>query len=348
MPQKSPNPTKPAAAATISAGADNIRQLRDAVAGAGTILILQPDNPDSDSLGSALALEEILGDLGKQVVMYSYKEPDSYLHSFEGWDRVVQKLPRAFGLTILVDAGTPALIKSMLAHHAGELTAKPVYIIDHHLGRGEFGFTTTDIIQPAAASAEIITQICLDLDWPINPRAAAKLAAALLADSLGLTTPDTTARTVEMLAELVRRGANLFQLHKSRREASALTPQLLRLKGKLLESVVYHADDQVAVAVIEPDTILQFQDLYDPGALIMNDMQWVKGVELVAIFKNYGGKINVRLRSATGVAGPIAEQLGGGGHSGAAAYRCASPIVTHEINSLIDAFKKYKASHETL
>jgi phosphoesterase RecJ-like protein len=325
-----------------------VAALRDAVTAAGTILVLQPDNPDSDSLGCALALEEILGDLGKQVVMYSYKEPDVYLHGFEGWDRVTQKLPRAFDLTILVDVGAPGLIKSVLAHHAGELAAKPVFVIDHHVGRGEFGFATTDIVEPAAAAAEIITQICLDLDWPINDRAAVKLAAALLADSLGLTTPDTTARTVEMLAELVRRGADLFQLNKSRREATALTPQLLRLKGKLLESVVYHEENQIAVAVIEPDTIQQFHDQYDPTALIMNDMQWVKGVELVAVFKNYGGKLNVRLRSATGLAGPIAELLGGGGHSGAAAYRCASPIVSQEIKLLIDTFNEYKANHETL
>ena len=31
------------------------------------IVIIQAENPDGDSLGSALALEEILGDLGKEV-----------------------------------------------------------------------------------------------------------------------------------------------------------------------------------------------------------------------------------------------------------------------------------------
>jgi nanoRNase/pAp phosphatase (c-di-AMP/oligoRNAs hydrolase) len=86
--------------------------LAAAVEAAGTILILQPDSPDGDSLGSALGLEEIFGDLGKKVVMYSYKEPETYLHGLEGWDRVSQDLPKSFDLTILVDTGSPSLIKS--------------------------------------------------------------------------------------------------------------------------------------------------------------------------------------------------------------------------------------------
>ncbi len=34
------------------------------------IVVIQAENPDGDSLGSSLALEEILGDLGKEVSLY--------------------------------------------------------------------------------------------------------------------------------------------------------------------------------------------------------------------------------------------------------------------------------------
>ena len=34
------------------------------------IVIIQAENPDGDSLGSALALEEVLSDLGKSVFLY--------------------------------------------------------------------------------------------------------------------------------------------------------------------------------------------------------------------------------------------------------------------------------------
>lgn len=320
----------------------DIKALHQAVAQAKTILLLQPDSPDGDSLGSALGLEEILGDLGKQVVMFSYKEPEPYLRLLEGWDRVSQTFPKAFDLTILVDTGAPALIKSTLEHYFAGLTSKPVIVLDHHISRQPFGFAATEIVEEAVATSEFLTQIALDLKWPINPQAARKLAFALLSDSLNLTTSGTTPHSVEMLAELTRAGANLHELYKAKREASALTPELLHLKGKLLQSVEFHVDGTLAIAEINPDTVARYKDITEPYTLILNEMQWAKGVELVAVFKNYGTKINVPLRSTTEVAATIAGKFGGGGHPNAAAYRCASINLTHEKELLIKTFTEFK------
>ena len=318
---------------------DNIAKLGELVATAKTILVLQPDSPDGDSLGSALGLEEVLGDLGKTVVMFAYKEPEPYLRGNEGWDRVSQSWPKQYDFTILVDTGSPALIKATLEHYHSELVSKPVVIIDHHyLSRTDFGFPTIDIIAQDCAAAETVTQICLDLGWPINEQAAAKLATAILSDSLNLTTPYTTAHSVEMLAELVRDGANLHNLYRQKRELSALSPELLHLKGQLLSSVEFFCDGKLALTEIPPEMVHRYKDVYEPYSLVLNEMQWVKGVELVAIFKNYGTKINVPLRSGTGVASQVAERFGGGGHASASAYRCATTDYPAEKQKLIDAF----------
>src|SRR6266851_138053 len=137
------------------------KELKRLIESAETILLLQPDSPDGDSLGSALGLEEILGDLGKQVVMYSYKEPEPYLRTLEGWDRVAQAMPKHFDLTILVDTGSPSLIKSALEHYFTELTAKRFVVIDHHVSRKPFGFEVTEFVEEAVATSEYITQIAL-------------------------------------------------------------------------------------------------------------------------------------------------------------------------------------------
>lgn len=319
--------------------AQNLQKFIDA---AGSILILQPDSPDGDSLGTALGLEEILGDLGKKVVMYSYKQPEPYLRWLEGWDRVIQDMPKKFDAVILVDTGAPALIKSAIEHHFTALTSKPFAIIDHHTSRQNFGFDIElEIVEEAVATAELVTRMAQALDWPINERAAAKLASAILADSLGLTTSGTTAASVVAMAELTKRGANLYELHKSKREATAILPELLHLKGKLLQSVEFHVDGRLAIAEINPDTVARYKDISEPYTLILNEMQWTKGVELVAVFKNYGGKINVPLRSTTGAAGPMAEKFGGGGHPNAGAYRCKSPDVRAEIDLLIKTYQDY-------
>jgi bifunctional oligoribonuclease and PAP phosphatase NrnA len=319
-----------------------LRELAQYIGNAGTILLLQPDSPDGDSLGSALGLEEILGDLGKHVVMFSYKEPEPYLRTLEGWDRVSQTMPKSFDLTILVDTGAPSLIKSALEHHFAALTAKPFIIIDHHVSRQPFGFEVKEFVTEAVAAAEYITQIALELGWPINNRAASKLASAILSDSLGLTTSGTTARSVHTLAELTDRGANLHELYKAKKEASALTSDLLHLKGKLLQSVEFFADGALAIAEITPDMVARYKDIAEPYTLILNEMQWTKGVELVAVFKNYGTKINVPLRSTIAAAAPIAEKFGGGGHPNAAAYRCTTLNVREEMMQLVKTFTDYK------
>ena len=260
----------------------------------------------------------------------------------EGWDRVGQSMPKHFDLTILVDTGSASLIKSALEHHHATLTSKPFYIIDHHVSRQDFGFTTVEIVEHGAAAAEVITRICRKLDWPINQAAASKLATAILSDSLNLTTPDSTADTLDALGYLVRCGANLFDLYSLKRESSALSSELLLLKGHLLTSITFHADNRLAILEIPPTIVAQYKDVAEPYTLVINDMQWTKGVELAAVFKNYGTKINVPLRSKTGLAAPIAESFGGGGHPNAAAYRTKSLDISAEIEALVNAFVNHK------
>jgi hypothetical protein len=50
------------------------------------ICIIQAENPDGDSLGSALALEEAL--VGKEVSLYCPVDIPKYMRYFSGWDRV--------------------------------------------------------------------------------------------------------------------------------------------------------------------------------------------------------------------------------------------------------------------
>ena len=50
------------------------------------ICIIQAENPDGDSLGSALALEEALKDV--EVSLYCPVDIPKYMHYFEGWSRV--------------------------------------------------------------------------------------------------------------------------------------------------------------------------------------------------------------------------------------------------------------------
>lgn len=311
-------------------------EIKKLIDNAQTILILQPDNPDGDSMGSALGLEEVLGDLGKTVVMYSNKPAEPYLRLNEGWDRVSQSFPKAFDLTILVDTASPQLLMNTLEKYGAELSKKPAIVIDHHASRSELGFISHEIIDPKAASTgEQIVQLAEEFGWPINEQAGTKLASAILSDSLGLTVAMTSYGTVAALASCVKAGANLSEMHNKKRSANALTPELQTIKAKLLTEVQYLFDGRLALATIDHETMDKYKDEHDPCDLIIWDMQWVKGVEVAAVFKHYGTKIKCSMRARRPVAAKLAEAFEGGGHDRAAAFRAEGT----DMQAAVDAFK---------
>lgn len=313
---------------------DDIKKLVDE---AQTILILQPDNADGDSMGSALGLEELLGDLGKTPLMFSYKPSETYLRLHEGWDRVSQTFPKAFDLTIVVDTASPTLLTNTLEKHGAELAKRPAIVIDHHNSRSELGFITHELIDPEAASTgEQIVQLADQLGWKLNPQAGTKLAAAIISDSLNLTVPMTNYGTVWALAECVKAGANLSEMNTKKRDANALTPSLLTIKAKLLSEVEYAFDGRLAIATIDAETMEKYRDEHDPCDLIIWEMQWVKGVEVAAVFKHYKTKIKCSMRARRPIAGELAKAFDGGGHDRAAAFRAEGT----DIQAAVDAFKK--------
>ena len=77
------------------------------------IVIVQADNPDSDSLASALALEQVLGDLDKDIYLYCGVDIPSYLSYMPGADRVLNELPKQFDLSIIVDTSSDTLLEQL-------------------------------------------------------------------------------------------------------------------------------------------------------------------------------------------------------------------------------------------
>jgi phosphoesterase RecJ-like protein len=284
-----------------------------------TILVLQPEKPDSDSLCSSLALEHLLGNLGHTVILFSTDEVPPYIRYFEGADRLDPNFPKQFDLTILVDCGSPTQIGRTLEKYQGRLAAKPFVIIDHHATRTTMPFTTIDIIKPESASTgELLVELAHVLKWELNVEIARLVVPSIMADTLGLTTPNVTAETIETVAEMVRLGANLSELNQARLAAGAMDSDVLTLKGKILQSVEYLCDGRLALVIIEPEVLKDYAKRYDPSALVIYDMQHVRGVEIAVVIRNYAPKLKLSLRSNRPLAAQVAAAFDGGGHPQAA------------------------------
>lgn len=305
---------------------DKNNPLNEALAAVQRVSIIQAENPDGDSLGSALALEEILGDAGKQVSLFCPVDIPKYLRYAKGWDRVSDEFDFASEAVVIVDTASRTLLEKALTPEVlSHFKKHPVYVIDHHETLSDLPFEHAVISEPKAVStSEVIYNLAQKNSWPINPQAAEQLLLALMSDSLGLTSEGTTSDAVRMVADLLDRGASIAELEGRRREFMKKTPGILAYKGVLLQRVEYHLEGQLAVVHVTWDEIEKYSDKYNPGALVIDEMRLVEGVKVAVVVKTYpDGRLTgkIRVNPEAKVADTIAGYFGGGGHVYAAGFR---------------------------
>jgi len=323
---------------------DNAKQL---IESAQKIMVIQAENPDGDSLGSALALEEILSDLGKDVHLYCDVEIPKYLRYVNGWDRVTQDFDTSADLAIIVDTTSETLISKALEINGARhfLESHPVLVIDHHTEtETTLQFEHDILAEEAVATSEIIYKLAAQFEWKITPQAAEDMMIAIMSDSLGLTTQNVTASTFHTVGELVALGASNSAIEERRREFMKKAPEILAYKGRLLERIEYSLDGQLATVHIPWDEIAEFSDQYNPSVLVLDEMRLVIGVKIAIAFKTYpDGKLTGKIRSNLPIAEQVAGFFGGGGHKYAAGFRVfesydkiMSELITATDKAIID------------
>lgn len=307
------------------------------------IIIIQAENPDGDSLGSSLALEEILGDLGKETVLYCPVDIPKYMRYIQGWDRVVQDFDTSADLAIIVDTTADVLMTKVLEtvgvrHY---LESRPVLVIDHHTETTpNLSFDTVQLIEEAPAAAQVIYNLAAHADWGINQSAAENLMVALQSDTLGMTTQNVTPASFHVAAELTALGASVSTIEGRRREFMKKPQSILEYKGRLIERIEYFLDGKLALIRIPFEEIQEYSDLYNPSVLVLDEMRLVVGVEIAVAIKSYpDGKQTGKLRSNSPISSEIAGYFGGGGHKYAAGFRVYD-AQDQVVRELIDATAK--------
>lgn len=306
------------------------------------IIIIQAENPDGDSLGSALAMEEILGDLKKDVVLYCPVEIPKYMRYIKGWDRVVSQFDTSFDLAIIVDTMAEVLLTKVLEAPGVRhfLESKPTIVIDHHSTVSNLSFEHVNLNEEAVATSEIIYELADFSKWPINKQAAENLLVAIMSDSLGLTIQSVSPRTFFIAGKLTELGASNSAIEKRRREYMKKSAEILKYKGELIERIEYFLDGKLALIRIPWEEIKAYSDQYNPSVLVLDEMRLVEGVEIGVAIKTYpDGKLTGKIRSNLPISETVAGFFGGGGHEYAAGFRVYESIDTI-IPELLDATNK--------
>lgn len=315
-------------------------QLQPRLDAAQRIVIIQADNPDGDSLASALALESLLGAAGKHTVLYCAIDMPDHLKHLEGWSRVQKDFPSNYDLAFIVDCGYWRLLGHFEKRYGrAQLDpAKLIVINEHDLKQDmECAINVQDI--EAVSSGHIIYELFETMGWKPDKEAASYIASSMLADTLGFTSEimNGRPRPFEIMARLVEAGVDLSELHEKRLERLRITPELLRYKGELLQRVEYYADNKIALITIPYDEIREHSQEYNP-TVILDETRMVDGVGVTIGLKQYVSRgrlvrVTGRIRCNRGysIANALAEKFeDGGGHVYAAGFKVEGDDLDYE------------------
>ncbi len=286
----------------------------------GKILLASHENPDGDTVGSALALYLFLKRLGKNVKV-GCKDPVPYFLDFLSASSEYVRLPteEKFDLCVVVDASSHRRL-------GVKVNTERFMRIDHHKG-GDF-YGETDLVDPEApATAAVVYKLLTAVDENfVDSTIAECIYTGLATDTGFFTNSNTDGKTLKLATLLVERyGVDPHRVATNVRERNPL--RRLKLLSRALDSLELHLGGKVASMFVLKGWLDEFGATYEDTEGFVNHARSLDGVE-VALFilekpEESVWKISLRSKGNFDVS-KVCERFGGGGHKYAAG--CKIPI----------------------
>src|SRR5213076_1707460 len=289
--------------------------------------------PDGDALGSQLALGLSLKRLGKDVRIWN-EEGMLEKYSFLPNANLLTK-PPAEPEDVDVAIALDTAIQNRLGNSLPAVRSAKVWInIDHHPSNPGYG----DLVYIDAQSPEtghILFELIKSEKLPVDPAIAENLYVAISTDTGSFQYPNTTARTFEIAAELVRAGVDVGRVSQltyenyPRRRAELLCD--------LLGTMRFEANDRVASFSLSLATAKKLEVLPEDNEGLIYHLRAIRGVIVAVFFEELtDGKVRVSMRSKSDAVDvcAICQKFGGGGHTLAAGARVRGTLSEVERNVL--------------
>jgi bifunctional oligoribonuclease and PAP phosphatase NrnA len=309
--------------------AAKFEQIGQALREGGRFAVLSHVRPDGDALGSQLALGLSLKRLGKDVRIWN-EEGMLEKYSFLPSANLLTK-PPADPEDVDVAIALDTAIQNRLGTALPAVRSAKVWInIDHHPSNPGYG-DLVYINPKAPATGQILFELIRSEKLPIDAAIAENLYVAISTDTGSFQYPNTTARTFEMAAELVRAGVDVGRVSQltyenyPRRRA-----ELLR---DLLGTMRFEANDRVASFSLSLATAKKLGVLPEDNEGLIDHLRAIHGVIVAVFFEELAdGKVRVSMRSKREKVNvcAICEKFGGGGHVLAAGARLPGTLAEVE------------------
>jgi phosphoesterase RecJ-like protein len=295
-------------------------------------------NPDGDAIGSLGALALVLEDMGKKVLAYCQDEIPGFLRFLPYSDRIVRETPGPdrFDVAVVLDCGELDRIGNaaeVLQH------VEKIIHIDHHSSSDDFG--QLNLVRPECSStAEILYDIIQAIPASLSREAAENIYTAILTDTGSFRFANTTARALEIAAEMVALGVTPDKIASE--VYDSMSPERLRLLARSLHTLTLRANGRLATMQVSQRMLEETKTTVMDTDGFVNYPRGISTAEMAIFFREMdSGKVNVSLRSRGKLnVAEFARSYDGGGHHNAAAFRTEGslPEVVEEILAAAEEF----------
>jgi len=286
---------------------------------ARSVALISHISPDGDTLGSMLALKELLENYAaveKIDALINGKVPDIYtfLPGIEFVKNIENKsLYQNYDIAVAIDCGSFDRLGDALSIFRN---AKLTVNIDHHVSNNKFG--DINIVKPeATAVGQIIFDLVDLLNGKITKNAATNLYTAILTDSGGFRFDNVKPETLAVCSELIKKGAEPSFIYKHCYETKPLA--MVQLHARAISNMSLVNNGTIAYTLVTRKLLEEIGASDDHTEGIAESLRQIDTVKIAFVLKEtFKGTTKVSFRSNGVNICEIAKYFGGGGHKFAA------------------------------
>ncbi|MGX1023133.1 DHH family phosphoesterase [Psychroflexus sp. MBR-150] len=308
---------------------ENIQKLNSLIKSSKNIVVLGHKNPDGDAVGSCMAWGLFLKKLNHNVEVIMPNDYPEFLNWVPNQEQIlifnqdkpkVQKAIQNADLIFTLDFNHLSRVGEELQKDL-ETIDQPFVMIDHHQEPGVYAEIT--ISHPEYGSTAELVFECIDhlnsTDL-IDKDIASCLYLGIMTDTGSFKFPSTTARTHQIAAVLIEKGAIAHQIQQETFDANSYNR--LKLLGQAMQNLEYLKDFGVAYIHLSQKELDQHHFRKGDTEGFVNYGLSIKNVVLAAIFKEEAQqkiiKISFRSKGSFDVNQFARQHFEGGGHKNAA------------------------------
>ncbi|MGI8658910.1 MAG: DHH family phosphoesterase [Candidatus Limnocylindria bacterium] len=296
-----------------------------AILGAQRVTAICHENPDADTLGSALALRMAVERLGKQAEVVAADPVPPGLVDLTG-AADVHSTPRLEPDVAVVLDGPLSRTGSVVTDAADWLSRARIVNVDHHVSNDGEGTVAAWIDADAAATCEMMALLIPDLGVELDLAMATVLTAGIVQDTHTFSHPNATPRTLRVAADLLAAGAPLSAIHRS---IYADKPfGTLALWGRIMAGMAQRRDGRIVHATMTNAMLAETATEPVASEGFIDLLASTKAADITVLVKEVDSthvRASVRT-SARADAVAITGAFGGGGHARAAGCSIDAPL----------------------